>query len=205
MKRLTRTGFVVVCLLALIALDGCMWNPSDAVKGAQGTLAIYDANSSKPAIEYITGGASVAASKIRLADSPKTGRVLTIGAVGMEDTVAEQQGQAFQVQQQAYLAGATTAMQLVGALMGKQITPGTTVFSPWQPNTGASVPALPGAEAPAAGNVAAMLAACDTPEEQQAVLKALGLLPKAKTPAPAKTVKKPAATQPATTQPVTPK
>jgi hypothetical protein len=199
MKR--TVGITATCLLVAGLFAGCMWKPADAIEGSQVKMNFYDPNGS-PAASYISTGNSAAMTKFRMADSPKTGKTITIGSAATEDTVAEQQGQAFQVQQQAYLQGSMAAMQLIGAIMGKQYTPGTAALSSWQPTIGTSPPALTGETATErpSGDVAAMLAACDTPEEQQAVLKALGLLPKTK--AVKATVKKaPATTQP-TTQPV---
>ena len=172
--------------LLLAAGGGCLYNPADAIQGAKYKALLTDPNGGTAM--YEASGQSTAISKLRLARSPKTGQTLTIGSVSSEDTVAEQQGQGYQTQQQAYLAGATTAMQVVAALMGKQITPAAAAFSPWQPNSNQGLPALPGAAASTAGpDLAGMLAACESAEEQATVLKILGLTPKPKAKPPAKT------------------
>jgi hypothetical protein len=185
---------VALSAVAVFGVGGCMWLPSDSVKGAQHKIALYDPNSGLLTAEYTESGTSNALTRFTMSNYRKTGQRIGIGAAASEDTVADQQGQTAIAQQNAYLQGATTAMQLVGAIMGKSFTPNPPATASWQANTNPGVPALP-APAPQAADVAAMLAACETAEEQATVLKVLGLTPKPK--AKAAAPRKPAATQPA--------
>lgn len=205
-----RTFCMLVLMAGLAGLlaggAGCAWKASESVTGAQRTLTVQRTDANSQVVQMTENGQSINVSKIRLSNTPKGGQALTIGTLSETDTVAEQQGQVAVVQQNAYAQGTRDGLQLVAALMGKSFTPtGTAGNAVWTPSAGQAAPGGQDLSGTAAGaNVASMLAACQTAEEQQTVLRVLGLLPKAKAPAvAAKASKAKAKAKAATTQPAT--
>ena len=119
-----KTLGILLCLLTLCGAVGCMYNPSDAIKGGTTTVSVnLDPETGKPLGGSFSHNGDLANVKGLTLHFDKD-TYARMGSMSTDDTaLTNAQGQGFVAQQQAYLQGAQTAMQLIGAIASHGFTP----------------------------------------------------------------------------------
>jgi hypothetical protein len=163
-----RIGIILTCLLVAGLTIGCIYNPADAIKGGTTKIVMNDPATGNPTASFEHNGDVAALKGLTLHLDKDT--YARLGVMNTDDTaLGTSQGQAFIAQQQAYLAGTQSAIQLLEDLIGK-FGPVITPFLAGDPATVAAVQAYAVKQAVAAKPVRPVRKP-KTPTTQPAVKK----------------------------------